>query len=252
MKKILLDLVYIHPGGVRAGIAFFYFDKVSFMKHPNVHYLSSIRLRRKGGVQDTALFQTITDSQSHLKIHWVEFYYVGGWTNLLMLLLLLLPLILLPTVGWLSMVWRRSPFGHRMKMLTRELFGSKVVPEGILSQTRHDWAATTSNVAQGRLATVISTVFCRLLFDHAPVSSTLGITSPETLPEGKVEGGGLWSLPREACISYELYNANPSIHPHLCLCVYASTSKLVIPCLLSTCKTWVWPPRRAMRKPDVK
>ena len=30
-----MDLVYIHPGGVRTGIAFFYFDKVSFMKHPN-------------------------------------------------------------------------------------------------------------------------------------------------------------------------------------------------------------------------
>ena len=31
-----MDLVYIHPGGVRTGIAFFYFDKVSFMKHPTV------------------------------------------------------------------------------------------------------------------------------------------------------------------------------------------------------------------------
>ena len=28
-------MVYIHPGGVRTDIAFFYFDKVSFMKHPN-------------------------------------------------------------------------------------------------------------------------------------------------------------------------------------------------------------------------
>ena len=32
-----MDLVYIHPGGVRTGIAFFYFDKVSFMKHPSEH-----------------------------------------------------------------------------------------------------------------------------------------------------------------------------------------------------------------------
>ena len=32
-----MDLVYIHPGGVHTGIAFFYFDKVSFMKHPIAH-----------------------------------------------------------------------------------------------------------------------------------------------------------------------------------------------------------------------
>ena len=36
-KKNLLDLVYIHPGGVRTGIALFYFDIVSFMKHPIGH-----------------------------------------------------------------------------------------------------------------------------------------------------------------------------------------------------------------------
>ena len=30
-------MVYIHPGGTRTGIAFFYFDKVSFVKHPSGH-----------------------------------------------------------------------------------------------------------------------------------------------------------------------------------------------------------------------
>ena len=37
-RKKLLDLVYIHPWGVRTGIAIFFFDKVSFLKHPNGHW----------------------------------------------------------------------------------------------------------------------------------------------------------------------------------------------------------------------
>ena len=44
-------------------------------------------------------------------------------------------------------------------------FAAKKQAEGILSQTRHDWAK--SNVAeQGRQAPVVSTVFCRTLFDQ--------------------------------------------------------------------------------------
>ena len=39
-----MDLVYIHPGGVRTGIAFFYFHKVSFMKHPSVDVLHVLDL----------------------------------------------------------------------------------------------------------------------------------------------------------------------------------------------------------------
>ena len=32
-----MDLVYMHPGGVRTAMALFFFYKVSFEKHPNEH-----------------------------------------------------------------------------------------------------------------------------------------------------------------------------------------------------------------------
>ena len=45
LKKILLGLVYIHPGGVRTGISLFYFDKVSFMKHSDVQCFWRVNMR---------------------------------------------------------------------------------------------------------------------------------------------------------------------------------------------------------------
>ena len=37
MKKILLDMVYICPGGNCTGITIFFFDKVSHLIHPSWH-----------------------------------------------------------------------------------------------------------------------------------------------------------------------------------------------------------------------
>ena len=36
-KKILLDLVYMHPGGVRSAMHLFNFEKIANLKHPSAY-----------------------------------------------------------------------------------------------------------------------------------------------------------------------------------------------------------------------
>ena len=44
LRKKFFWICFIHPRGVRTGIALFHFDKVSFMKHPNAHRIMQSRI----------------------------------------------------------------------------------------------------------------------------------------------------------------------------------------------------------------
>ena len=65
-RKKLLDLVYIHPRGVRESIPLFFFGKVAIVVHPNAHPIVYI-----------------PDMEHRVMEHLLAFMYTGQYSSMM-------------------------------------------------------------------------------------------------------------------------------------------------------------------------